>query len=124
MLKAKRALVKLEQVLPSRLRQRVSALQIDTVPVAGGGPSVDADLLTAVATACRDHQQLQFGYRGDEAPSPFTNCPRSSSRNASHAAQPAAETRTVKRRTWTTRRSSGSCSRTSTTPSPRTATSC
>jgi predicted DNA-binding transcriptional regulator YafY len=63
---ALRALVKLEQVLPSRLRHRVSALQIDTVPVAGGGPSVDADVLTTVAAACRDRQRLQFGYRGHD----------------------------------------------------------
>lgn len=58
------ALVKLEQVLPSRLRHRIGALQIATVPVASGGVSVDADVLTAVATACRDRQQLRFDYRG------------------------------------------------------------
>src|ERR1700676_5379129 len=49
------ALVKLEQMLPSRLRHRVSALQIATIPVAGIGPGVDAGVLTAIAAACRDH---------------------------------------------------------------------
>jgi predicted DNA-binding transcriptional regulator YafY len=64
------ALVKLEQVLPSRLRHRIGALQIATVPSAGGGPSVDAEVLTAVAAACRDRQQLRFDYRaGDGAES-------------------------------------------------------
>jgi predicted DNA-binding transcriptional regulator YafY len=60
------ALIKVEQVLPSRLRHRVSALQVATVPVGGGGPRVDADVLTAVATACRDQQQLRFDYRAHD----------------------------------------------------------
>jgi predicted DNA-binding transcriptional regulator YafY len=57
-----RALVKLQQVLPSRLRRRVSALQTYTVPMPGTGPSVDADVLTTIASACRDHEQLRFDY--------------------------------------------------------------
>jgi predicted DNA-binding transcriptional regulator YafY len=60
------ALIKVEQVLPSRLRHRVSALQIATVPVVGGVPRVDVDLLTLVATACRDRQQLRFDYRAHD----------------------------------------------------------
>jgi predicted DNA-binding transcriptional regulator YafY len=60
-----RALVKLEQVLPSRLRHRVNALWTSTVPVPGGdGPTVDPEVLTAIAAVCRDHQQLRFDYRG------------------------------------------------------------
>jgi len=58
-----RALAKLEQVLPSRLRHRVSALQSVTVPLAGPGPTVDPDALTLIAAACRDHQRLRFDYR-------------------------------------------------------------
>jgi predicted DNA-binding transcriptional regulator YafY len=59
-----RALVKLEQVLPSRLRHRVNTLWTSTVPVArGDGPTVDPEVLTAVADACRDHQRLRFDYR-------------------------------------------------------------
>jgi predicted DNA-binding transcriptional regulator YafY len=58
-----RALVKLEQVLPSRLRHQVNALWTSTVPVPGDGPTVDAEVLTAIAGACRDHQRLRFDYR-------------------------------------------------------------
>ena len=29
---------------------------------AGGGPTVDADILVTLATACRDAQQLRFDY--------------------------------------------------------------
>jgi predicted DNA-binding transcriptional regulator YafY len=60
-----RALVKLEQVLPSRLRHRVNALWTNTVPVSGGaGPTVDPVVLMAIAGACRDHERLRFDYRG------------------------------------------------------------
>jgi predicted DNA-binding transcriptional regulator YafY len=58
-----RALAKLEQVLPTRLAQRVNALQAYTVPIPGSGPPVRADILAAIAGACRDHEQLRFDYR-------------------------------------------------------------
>jgi predicted DNA-binding transcriptional regulator YafY len=58
-----RALAKLEQVLPSRLRRRVNALHTYTVPIPGSGPSVDTEVLTAIAAACRDQQRLRFDYR-------------------------------------------------------------
>jgi predicted DNA-binding transcriptional regulator YafY len=58
-----RALAKLEQVLPSRLRHRVHSLQAATVEIPAPGPTVDAAVLTAVAAACRDHQRLRFDYR-------------------------------------------------------------
>jgi predicted DNA-binding transcriptional regulator YafY len=58
-----RALTKLEQVLPGRLRHRVAALSGSTVAVPMSGPTVDPDVLTAVATACRDRQRLRFDYR-------------------------------------------------------------
>ncbi|SFI16273.1 Predicted DNA-binding transcriptional regulator YafY, contains an HTH and WYL domains [Streptosporangium canum] len=61
-----RALAKLEQVLPARLRHRVSTLQSVTVTVPSGGPVVDPDVLTAVAAACRAHEQLRFDYAGHE----------------------------------------------------------
>jgi predicted DNA-binding transcriptional regulator YafY len=57
-----RALAKLEQVLPTRLRRRVSALHAYTVPLPGGGPVVDADVLSGLAAACRDHEGLRFDY--------------------------------------------------------------
>jgi predicted DNA-binding transcriptional regulator YafY len=58
-----RALAKLEQVLPSRLRHRVNALQTATVELPTPGPTVDPEVLTAIAGACRDHQRLRFDYR-------------------------------------------------------------
>jgi predicted DNA-binding transcriptional regulator YafY len=57
-----RALAKLEQVLPSRLRHRVHALQAATVPIPGGAAPVDPDVLIALADACQDHQRLRFDY--------------------------------------------------------------
>ena len=60
------ALAKLEQVLPSRLRHRVSALQAYTVPVGTGGPTVDPGVLVAVAATCRDHHRLRFDYRSHD----------------------------------------------------------
>ncbi|WP_329790264.1 YafY family protein [Lentzea sp. DG1S-22] len=57
-----RALTKLEQVLPSRLRRRVQALQAHTTALTTAGPTVDAETLTIIAAACRDHQQLRFTY--------------------------------------------------------------
>jgi predicted DNA-binding transcriptional regulator YafY len=61
-----RALAKLEQVLPSRLRRRVNAVGSATVPYPGSGPSVDPEALALIATACRDHERLRFGYRSHE----------------------------------------------------------
>jgi predicted DNA-binding transcriptional regulator YafY len=58
-----RALAKLEQVLPSRLRHRVRALQTATVEVPTTGPTVDAEVLSVIAGACRDHQRLRLDYR-------------------------------------------------------------
>jgi predicted DNA-binding transcriptional regulator YafY len=61
-----RALVKLQQVLPARLRRRVDALQAYTVPTPWAGPSVDARVLTTIATACRDSERLRFDYRAHD----------------------------------------------------------
>ncbi|WP_017586444.1 helix-turn-helix transcriptional regulator [Nocardiopsis ganjiahuensis] len=57
-----RALAKLLQVLPSRLRRRVDALGTFTVPMPGEGPTVDSEALTLVAGACRDSERLRFDY--------------------------------------------------------------
>ena len=59
-----RALVKLEQVLPTHLRRRVSALQSATTTLPAGGPTVDPQALTAIAAACRDFECVRFAYRG------------------------------------------------------------
>jgi predicted DNA-binding transcriptional regulator YafY len=58
-----RALVKLEQVLPTRLRRRVNALQAYTVPVSFSGPTVEPHLLSTIAAACRDEEVLRIDYR-------------------------------------------------------------
>src|SRR5215470_968407 len=58
-----RALAKLQQVLPSRLRRRVSVFQASALPVPSRGPQVDPDVLTVIASACRDHERLRFDYR-------------------------------------------------------------
>jgi predicted DNA-binding transcriptional regulator YafY len=65
-----RALSKLEQVLPSRLSRRVAALHAFIVPLANTGPTVDAGTLSAIAAACRDHEELRFQYHSrDGSPS-------------------------------------------------------
>ena len=61
-----RALAKLEQVLPSRLRHRVRSLQTATVAIPGTGPAVDADVLTAIASAIRGNERLRFDYTGHQ----------------------------------------------------------
>lgn len=58
-----RALSKMQQVLPQRLRRRVTALHSFILPLANKGPSVDAEILSAIAAACRDCEMLRFGYR-------------------------------------------------------------
>jgi predicted DNA-binding transcriptional regulator YafY len=58
-----RALAKVIQLLPPRLRRRIDALQAATAPaVFGGGPSVDAATLTTLAMACRGEERLRFDY--------------------------------------------------------------
>ncbi|GAA2393664.1 WYL domain-containing protein [Streptomyces glaucosporus] len=62
-----RALAKLEQVLPHRLRHRVGALTAFTAPLGDRrGPTVDVETVTELAAACRDHRQLRFAYRGHD----------------------------------------------------------
>ncbi|MGJ5815213.1 helix-turn-helix transcriptional regulator [Paludibaculum fermentans] len=58
-----RALAKLEQVLPSRLRRRVAALTSFIEPLSKTGPQVDAGLLAALAANCRDQEGVGFEYR-------------------------------------------------------------
>jgi len=66
-----RALAKLEQVLPSRLRYRVGSLTAATVPMFyEGGPTVDPQDLTVLAAAVAGGERLRFRYRaGDGAES-------------------------------------------------------
>ncbi len=68
-----RALAKIEQVLPDRLRRRVGALHASVTPLQWGGAArepVDAQALALLAQACRDTEQVRFDYTrrdGDEA---------------------------------------------------------
>ena len=58
-----RALTKVIQVMPPRLRRRVDALRTATVPaVWSNGPTVDSGVLTTVAQSCRDEERLRFSY--------------------------------------------------------------
>lgn len=66
-----RALAKLEQVLPSRLRPLVEAVAsvVDHAPESTGtdapDPEVDPDVLRAIATAIRAVEWLRFEYDGE-----------------------------------------------------------
>jgi predicted DNA-binding transcriptional regulator YafY len=57
-----RALAKVEKVLPSRLRRRVSALQTYVASVSTNSPRVDASVLTELTAACRDRELVRFEY--------------------------------------------------------------
>ncbi|MGW1373134.1 helix-turn-helix transcriptional regulator [Streptomyces sp. NPDC002446] len=70
---ALRALAKLEQVLPRRLRGQVTALQTSLTGITWEtrGPRADPALLATLAVACRDHEILTFDYttrQGTTAP--------------------------------------------------------
>jgi predicted DNA-binding transcriptional regulator YafY len=61
-----RALAKVEQVLPTKLRRRVRVLATALTPPIGGGPSADPDVLTTLAATVTNRERVRFGYR-DEA---------------------------------------------------------
>lgn len=59
-----RALAKLEQVLPSRLRHRVSTLQAaTTLLTSGDGASIAPETLTVMASTVAGRERLRFAYR-------------------------------------------------------------
>ncbi|MCK8672727.1 YafY family transcriptional regulator [Rhodococcus sp. HM1] len=60
---ATRALAKLRQVMPSRLRHRLEALEVDVVDRRPAASAVDAALLSTVAAVCHTHERLRFDYR-------------------------------------------------------------
>lgn len=65
---ALRVLGKLDQLLPPRLRRRLSALPGVTVTLRRAQGAVDLEVLTRIAAACRDQVELRFEYgdrRGD-----------------------------------------------------------
>lgn len=58
-----RALAKVVQVMPARLRRRAEALRVATTPAGlASGPPVDPAVLTALAQGCRDQVRLRFSY--------------------------------------------------------------
>jgi predicted DNA-binding transcriptional regulator YafY len=60
-----RALIKIEQLLPDRLRRRVSALHSSVAPIRSATVEdvVDPDALGVLAAACRDQEEVRFDYR-------------------------------------------------------------
>ncbi|WP_406069254.1 helix-turn-helix transcriptional regulator [Micromonospora sp. NBC_01638] len=61
---ALRALAKLDQVMPSRLRAEVRAVHGSTETLLGPVAEIDADLLVTLARACRDAVRVRFRYAG------------------------------------------------------------
>lgn len=60
-----RALAKLEQMLPVRLRDQIAAVGDATITVLRGrGPQADPTTLAVLAAACRDHELVRFEYQG------------------------------------------------------------
>ncbi|MFD3702384.1 helix-turn-helix transcriptional regulator [Nocardia sp. NPDC058658] len=58
-----RALTKLEQVLPAKLRRRVQVVGSAVAVRAGEGPTVDPEVLTTLAAAVTNRERLRFTYR-------------------------------------------------------------
>ena len=65
---ALRALLKIEQLLPHRLRRRVSAVHSSVTSTRGATDDdiVDPEALSVLAAACRDRESVRFDYRGRE----------------------------------------------------------
>lgn len=61
------ALAKLEQVLPTALKQQVQALQAAIVANPDTAGEVDADTLALLAAACRDGRHVRMRYRDHAA---------------------------------------------------------
>ncbi|MFD2420519.1 helix-turn-helix transcriptional regulator [Amycolatopsis pigmentata] len=64
---AARALTTVRQVLPSRLRQRVDALEISAAGH-GADPQVDTGILLTLSAAVRAGEELRFDYRSPGQP--------------------------------------------------------
>jgi predicted DNA-binding transcriptional regulator YafY len=60
---AVRASAKLEQLLPARLRDRLTAVHSATERLPDQGPAIDLTALAVIAAACRGRERLRFGYR-------------------------------------------------------------
>ncbi|MGX1805650.1 helix-turn-helix transcriptional regulator [Nocardia sp. NPDC055321] len=58
-----RALAKLEQVLPAKLRRRVQVLGTATAVFTGNGPTADPEVLTPLAATITNRERVRFAYR-------------------------------------------------------------
>jgi predicted DNA-binding transcriptional regulator YafY len=56
-------LAKLDQVMPPRLRKRASALHSVTLSLANAQSAPPVDVLTRIASACRDHIRVKLNYK-------------------------------------------------------------
>lgn len=56
------ALAKLDQVLPPRLRHRVTAIAAATVTLRAPAPGIEPEVLATLAQACRSAQRVRTGY--------------------------------------------------------------
>ncbi|MEU6831496.1 YafY family protein [Nocardia beijingensis] len=61
-----RALAKVEQVLPAKLRRRVRVLAVALTPPTAAGPAADPGVLATLAAAVTNRERVRFAYR-DEA---------------------------------------------------------
>ncbi|MBF6331313.1 helix-turn-helix transcriptional regulator [Nocardia transvalensis] len=64
---AVRAMTKLEQVLPTRLRRRVRVVGAATAASHGDGPLADPEVLTTLAAAVTNQERVRLSYRGGTA---------------------------------------------------------
>ncbi|MGW4092814.1 helix-turn-helix transcriptional regulator [Nocardia sp. NPDC004750] len=61
-----RALAKVEQVLPAKLRRRVRVLAVALTPPTVDGPTADPEVLATLAATVTNRERVRFAYR-DEA---------------------------------------------------------
>jgi predicted DNA-binding transcriptional regulator YafY len=64
---AQRALSKLEQVLPNRLRRRIKTMRSSIVRLSDSGPTVDLSAVAALASACEAQREIAFDYNDHHA---------------------------------------------------------
>ncbi|MFH8253225.1 helix-turn-helix transcriptional regulator [Microbacterium sp. B2969] len=57
-----RALLKLQRILPSRLRERLESFRVATLALPGSGTDADPDVLVTIAAAVRNAERLRFDY--------------------------------------------------------------
>jgi predicted DNA-binding transcriptional regulator YafY len=60
---ALRVLAKLDQLLPRRLRRKLTAIPTVTLSLMRPESTVNLKMLSAIAAACRDHLTLRFSYK-------------------------------------------------------------